>query len=155
MMIFGCLYKSKFNTSRVQSMKYQNSSSNGRDGVSSLPPVHIALAVSAPDPVQKTGHDSEKGPNTTLTCAKQILQTVVFLQIGTNTTGLCCWTNRTGSPPSNTHLCVVRLSSVLLFIALLLANISLKVSSRCADVKSETRTTATVWGERKYPGPKT
>lgn len=37
---------------------YQNSSSHGRDGVPSLSPVHIAVAVPAPDPVQETWHDS-------------------------------------------------------------------------------------------------
>lgn len=37
--------------------QYQNSSSHGCDGVPSLPPVHAALAVSASDPVQKSWHD--------------------------------------------------------------------------------------------------
>lgn len=40
---------------------YQDSGSYRCDGVSSLPPVHIALTIPAPDPVQKARHDSDGG----------------------------------------------------------------------------------------------
>lgn len=46
---------------REKSVNYQNSSSYRCDGVPSLSPVHIALAVPTSDPVQETWHVSGSG----------------------------------------------------------------------------------------------